>query len=135
MKKITGVILFAALLVTGCSKTEDKTSVDKKETKSEQTAGNNNNNVEVVEIKIPTVQCGTCKMNLTKAFKRVDGINSYDISIDNKIVKINYDKSKTDLDKIEGAIVMAGYQANDKPANKESYDKLQACCKIGGHDK
>src|SRR6187549_1098316 len=110
MKKITGLILLAAIIAIGCSKTEDKTTADKKETKTEQTSENNSG--EVVEIKIPTVQCGTCKMNLTKAFKRVDGINSYDISIDNKIVKINYDKSKTDVDKIEGAIVMAGYQAN-----------------------
>lgn len=30
---------------------------------------------------------------------------------------------------------MAGYQANEKPANKESYDKLEDCCKIGRHDK
>jgi len=132
MKKISVLILFTALLLTGCSKTENKTSSENKGTKTEQTAAKNNG--EVAEIKLPTVQCGTCKMNLTKAFKKVEGINGFDISIDNKLVKVNYDKAKTDINKIEGAIIMAGYQANDKPANKESYDKLPECCKIGGHD-
>ena len=28
---------------------------------------------------------------------------------------------------------MAGYQANDKPADKTAYDNLDDCCKIGGH--
>jgi len=130
MNKITVLIMFAAFLITSCNKTENKTSGENKETKTEQIVTNG----EVVEIKLPTVQCGTCKMNLTKAFKKVDGINSVDISIDNKLVKVNYDKAKTDVNKIEGAIVMAGYQANDKPSNKEAYDKLPDCCKIGGHD-
>ncbi len=131
MKKLSVLILFA-FLIAGCSKTDNKTSNENKEIKTEKTSETNSG--EVVEIKLPTVQCGTCKMNLTKALKKVDGINSFDISIDNKLVKVNYDKVKTDAEKIEGAIVMAGYQANDKPANKEAYDKLPECCKIGGHD-
>ena len=56
------------------------------------------------------------------------------VTVKNKTAKVDYDKAKTDLSKIEGAIVMAGYQANDKPADKKAYDKLEDCCKIGGHD-
>ena len=134
MKKISILILFTVLVIVGCDKTENKISDVNKENKDTKNENAVNNGGEVVEIKLPTVQCGTCKMNLTKAFKKVDGINSFDISIENKLVKVSYDKAKTDADKIEGAIVMAGYQANDKPGNKEAYDKLPECCKIGGHD-
>ncbi|MEO6693853.1 MAG: heavy-metal-associated domain-containing protein [Ignavibacteria bacterium] len=138
MKKISVLILFAVIFLSGCGKTDNQTASEKKSSdehaRKETGQTTENSGGETVEIKLPTVQCGTCKTNITKEFKKVDGINSFDISIEKKIVKVSYDKTKTDADKIEGAIVMAGYQANDKPANKEAYDKLAECCKIGGHD-
>ncbi len=125
---------------TGCGKSDNKTS-DKNspDQKSETTTGTvqsqntNSGEGEVIEIKLPTMQCSTCKKTIESAVKKIDGVSDVNVVVKDKVAKVKYDKSKTDPDKIEGVIVMAGYQANDKPANKESYDKLESCCKISGH--
>ena len=49
---------------------------------------------------------------------------------DEKVAHINYDKSKTDLTKIENAITMACYDANDKKADPTAYQNLDDCCKL-----
>jgi len=49
--------------------------------------------------------------------------------VNDKIAKVKFDNSKTKLSKIEDAITAAGYQANDKPENKEAYNNLLDCCK------
>jgi len=123
------VKLLIFLFALGCCCSRDKeVQEDNKETSVVRTEG------ETVEIKLPTIQCGTCKRNISKSLKKVDGINEFDISVDDKAVTVNFDKNKTSLEKIEAAIVMTGYQANDKPADPEAYEKLDDCCKIGGHD-
>ncbi len=129
-------------LVSGCGKSDNKTSENKSsDQKSEinqskdQADNKSSGQTEVIEINLPTMQCGTCKKNIEGAVKKMDGIEEINVVVKEKIAKVKFDKSKTDLNKIEGVIVSAGYQANDKPANKEAYDKLEDCCKIGGHDK
>ena len=132
MKNIFVLVLFAALILSGCGKSDNKVSGQKQD---EQNTNSGSNQGEVIVVQLPTMQCGTCKKNIEKAVKNLDGIYDVNVVVKDKIANINYDKSKTDLNKIEGAIVMAGYKANDKPANKEAYDKLEDCCKEGGHDK
>jgi copper chaperone CopZ len=84
----------------------------------------------VAVVKLPTVQCDQCKKTLTKAFKKAVGVDEFDINIDAKTVKVKYDKSKTDLAKIENVVTAAGYDANDKKADKDAYDNLDDCCKL-----
>lgn len=81
------------------------------------------------EIKIPSAQCDICKKNISKALKKVKGVSSFEVDIDNKIVHLNFDDSQTNLNKIEDAITMAGYDTNNKRANPDAYDKLDDCCK------
>ena len=134
--------MITLFFVSGCGK-GDKNSAGNKPTDqktevsqgSEQSDNNSSGQTEIIEIKLPTMQCGTCKKNIEGAVKKMDGIEEVNVVVKEKIAKVKFDKSKTDLNKIEGVIVSAGYQANDKPADKEAYDKLDDCCKIGGHDK
>ncbi|HMS64903.1 MAG TPA: heavy-metal-associated domain-containing protein [Ignavibacteria bacterium] len=137
--KLFKIFSFVILLsiISGCGKNENKSSDQNQESKQKSESSQNSGSVtgEVTKINLPTVQCGTCKKTITKALKSTDGVDAVDVNIDEKFVNVTYDKSKTSLDKIEGVIVMSGYQANDKPADKEAYDKLESCCKIGGHDK
>ena len=141
MKKIFYSLLLSALIIIyGCGKSDTKTSENKSSGqnqdvtgKTAQTQNTSSTQGEVIEIKLPTMQCGTCKKNIEGAVKKLDGVNSVNVVVKDKVAKVNYDKMKTDVNKIEGAIVMAGYQANDKPADKNAYDKLESCCKIGGH--
>jgi len=135
-------VMITLFIVSGCGK-GDKNSTDNKPSDqkteiiqgSEQSGNNSSGQSEVIEIKLPTMQCGTCKKNIEGAVKKMDGIEEINVVVKEKVAKVKYDKSKTDLNKIESVIVSAGYQANNKPANKEAYDKLDDCCKIGGHDK
>jgi copper chaperone CopZ len=80
-------------------------------------------------IKIPSAQCDICKKKISKALKKVNGINSFEVDIDNKVVHVKYDNSQTNLNKIEEAIALAGYDANNKKADPDAYEKLDDCCK------
>jgi len=129
-KVIPFIFIAAVLFACGKTSSDNKQSENKSNTEQQNSAATQG---EIIEIKLPTMQCGTCKKNIEKAVKKVDGVNEVNVIVKEKIAKVNYDKSKTDLNKIEGAIIMSGYQANDKPADKAAYDKLEDCCKIGGH--
>lgn len=140
MKKIFPLLLLCVVMtIFSCGKSDIKTSDNKTSGQNSEATTtntqnqNNNTQGEVIEIKLPTMQCSTCKKNIESAVKKLDGVNEVNVSVKDKTAKVNYDKSKTDPGKIEGAIVFAGYQANDKPADKNAYDQLEKCCKVGGH--
>jgi mercuric transport protein len=81
-------------------------------------------------IKVPTVQCGTCRKNITNALNQLDGIKKVKVDISKKNTVVTYDESKIELGAIEDAITNAGYDANDKKANPEAYERLDECCKV-----
>lgn len=130
---IAAIIILSVFVA--CGKSDNKSAGENPESKSntEQTENNSSGQTETVIVQLPTMQCAMCKKNIESAVKKIDGINEVNVVVKDKIAKVNYDKSVTDLSKIEGVIVAAGYQANDKPADKDSYEKLDDCCKIGGH--
>jgi periplasmic mercuric ion binding protein len=91
-------------------------------------AGDNEN----VTVNIPTIQCGTCKKNITKALNNLDGVTSVKVDMKKKTAFVTFDDSKTNTGAIEDAITSAGYDANDKKADHDAYEKLDDCCKVGG---
>jgi len=118
-------------------KTENKQDESKSENKTEQKTetskdvnNEKDNTIQKTTIKIPTAQCGTCKKNIEKALNKVAGIKNMDVDVDNNIVKVSFDKSKTSLGKIENAITSAGYDANNKKSDPDAYSKLDDCCKL-----
>ncbi len=133
------IILSAAIFITGCSKKESNEVTDNKkmnETSTENTAMNHTdgmtdkNSSDHIMVNLPTMQCSTCKKNIETAVKKLDGIESINVVVKEKTAHINYDKSKTDLTKIESTITAAGYDANDKKADPEAYKELDDCCKL-----
>jgi copper chaperone CopZ len=140
LKTYSAILLLSFIFITGCGKSDDKTAGNNAGEKdvTEQTQKTTDENTpvvegEVVEIKLPTVQCNMCKKTIEGDLKKLEGVNAVNVVIKEKVAKVTYDKSKTDVGSIEGVIISAGYQANDQPANKEAYEKLDDCCKIGGH--
>lgn len=140
--KLYSFVIIILFVISGCGKGDNKTTENKSEDRktelkksTELTNNNSTGQTEVIEIRLPTMQCGTCKKNIEGAVKKLDGVEDVNVTVKEKTATVKFDKSRTDLNKIEAVIVSAGYQANDKPANKEAYDKLEDCCKIGGHDK
>lgn len=129
-----GIILIAVTLFFGCGK---KGSTENQNDKQQTTQTNEHDmqktadkNAEHVEIKLPSMQCNICKKNIEKAVNKVPGTIDVKVDKNEKVAHINYDKSKTDLSKIENAITMAGYDANDKKADKDAYNNLDDCCKL-----
>jgi len=143
------IITLSVNLFTGCSKKNDKVNQESKignaqqqniTGKTDDTSMNmnhsdmsmdmNKENIQHEMINIPTAQCDVCKENITKALNKVKGIKSFTVDIDEKVVHINFDKTVTDINRIENAITMAGYAANDKKADPGAYSKLDDCCKL-----
>lgn len=146
------IIVLAVLFTIGCGKNETKNNSSEKEMTKQDTQKNtketinqkteitedmkdmtkdtkDKKNIEHMMIKIPSAQCETCEKNLNKALKKVAGVEKYKVDIDGKVIHINYDRNLTSIAKIENAITSAGYNANDKKANPDAYDKLDKCCK------
>ena len=107
--KWLAVVAIVALGVSACSKMEASTTV----------------------IDVPTAACGSCEKNITTALKAVDGVKNVNFDLKAKKATITYAADKTTVEALEMAVVNAGYQANEKIANKEAYDKLDACCQAG----
>lgn len=79
-------------------------------------------------IKLNSIVCDNCVDRLNKVIGSIDGVSKVDISLAEKQAVVTFDDSKTNLAQIENAITSSGYNANDKLADKDAYDKLPACC-------
>ena len=152
------LIFVFALLLTGCSKQQkdepavnnnkQKESAQQKNTvennspsvKSNETGKDNTNadkemlteskgNIDHKMIKIPSAQCEICQGKIEKALGRTAGVRNYKVDVESKLVHVNFDKTQTNLGKIEKAITLAGYDANDKLADPDAYSRLDKCCK------
>jgi periplasmic mercuric ion binding protein len=137
--KINYSIIFMVLVTIflyGCGKKEstenknDKQQTNQTEKKDPNMQTSTDKNAEHVTVKLPTMQCSICKKNIEKAVNKVPGTIDVKVDKNEKVAHINYDKSKTDLSKIENAITMAGYDANDKKADPTAYQELDDCCKL-----
>lgn len=87
--------------------------------------------VETVEIKTSAV-CGMCKSTIEKALSKESGVSKSKLDVKTKTVAVTYDPAKTSPEKIKKAITMAGYDADDMPADSTAYSKLHDCCKKDG---
>jgi len=129
-----GIIFFAVALFYGCGKKESTENQNDKQqttqTKEQDMQKTDNKNAEHIMINLPSMQCNICKKNIEKAVNKVPGTIDVKVDKNEKVAHINYDKSKTDLSKIENAITMAGYDANDKKADPSAYQNLDDCCKL-----
>ncbi|MBE2256833.1 MAG: heavy-metal-associated domain-containing protein [Ignavibacteria bacterium] len=140
--------LIILLMVTfiGCSKNEVKqtdagtngnnttksgeTTQTSKTDGTTNTTSSGNSNADVVKIDLPSVQCSMCKKTIETALKKDAGVINANVDYKNKNATVEFDKSKTGKETIEGLIIAAGYQANEKPADEKAYNELHGCCKL-----
>ncbi|MEN9952822.1 MAG: hypothetical protein RLZZ520_1090 [Bacteroidota bacterium] len=71
--------------------------------------------------------CGMCKKVIETAATGA-GATKASWSEETKILSVAYNAKKTDVDKIQQAIVAAGYDTQDFTAPTEVYNKLHGCC-------
>ena len=82
---------------------------------------------EVVTIQTSAI-CGSCKARLEKVLKATDGVEEAILNLNNKKMKIKYDPTKTDADKLREVISNTGYDADNVKKKEDAYAKLHMCC-------
>ena len=116
MKKT--LLLFIVLLIVSCS--------------SKKQAEDPLKQIQTASINLPSMVCTTCKKNITKAIYAVEGVKDVDVDVKKKVAEVKFVPMQTNLETIERAVTEAGYDANEKKRNADTYEKLDACCKIDG---
>lgn len=66
--------------------------------------------MEQVVINVEGMTCGGCVASVTKAIKRLEGVEQANVSLEGKIASVIYDKVKTNEDAIKQAVRDAGYE-------------------------
>jgi copper chaperone CopZ len=84
------------------------------------------NKTEKIEVK---GNCGMCETRIEKTVKAVEGVSNADWDKISKKLKVTFDDTKTDIDKIEMAIAKVGHDTPHHKAEAEVYNKLPECCK------
>ena len=63
-----------------------------------------------IELKIEGMHCEGCSKRLTKVVSNVEGVNFAEVSLENKLAKIEYDENVAKLEDLEEAITDAGFE-------------------------
>jgi copper chaperone len=64
-------------------------------------------------LSVPDISCGHCKTSIEGAVKPLDGVDTAEVSIDDRKVDVAYDPSKIDLSDIIMVISDQGYEVDD----------------------
>jgi copper chaperone len=102
MKKIM-MVLFAAVLLTGCNMTSKKT--DEAATNAEAATADW---VEVT-LNVEGMTCDGCENAIQAGVETLDGIAEVESSFEEGWTKVKYDKALTSVEDIEGKITDTGY--------------------------
>ena len=81
------------------------------------------------KIKTPTVGCEDCKNRIETYLKRYDGVTFIMVNWRRKETTVKYLTDRINIEEIKTAISNAGYDADDIPANEDSYKRLPKTCK------
>ena len=95
--------------------------------------------LETAKIKTPEIRCEICKQKVETYLKRIDGVRSISTNINRGEMTVKYLTDRTNIEEIKTAIANNGFDADDIPANEDSYNRLPTSCKKlddgGGHPK
>ena len=90
---------------------------------------NSNSNVKAnntAELKV-LGNCEMCKETIEGSLK-VDGVAKSDWDAETNILKVSFDTTIINLDKIAKNVAAVGYDNEKYKANDETYSKLHECC-------
>ncbi len=72
--------------------------------------------------------CSSCKLRIEKAAKTA-GVTTADWNQSSKMLKITFDASKTNVDKVSKAVAAVGHDTEKYKADAKVYNALPSCCK------
>ena len=63
-----------------------------------------------VEIKVEGMHCEGCSKRLTKVLNNIEGVNTAEVSLENKLANIEYDETIAKIEDFYEAIEDAGFE-------------------------
>ncbi len=63
-----------------------------------------------IEMKIEGMHCEGCSKRLTKVLSNIEGVNAVEVSLENKLAKIEYDEEVAKIEDFKEAIEDAGFE-------------------------
>lgn len=91
------------------------------------------------KISTPNALCQACKDRIEGYLKRYDGVTFVNVNFRKGETQVKYLTDRINIEEIKTAIANCGYDADDVPANPDSYNRLPKTCKKyedgGGHPK
>lgn len=88
-------------------------------------------NLANVDIKTTAI-CDMCEKTIETELIYEKGVKKVDVHLDDAMVHVQYDKTKTSPEKIRVAISKLGYSADDVVGDEAAFKKLPACCQKEG---
>jgi periplasmic mercuric ion binding protein len=85
--------------------------------------------IKKVVISTPTVQCEKCKTRIENYVSREEGVKSVVVDIKKKTTTVTYVYDRIGIEEIKTAIANVGYDADNIPAEIDTYNKLPKCCR------
>lgn len=73
--------------------------------------------------------CEMCKDRIEKAALGLQGVSSATWNASNKMLHLNFDPAKTNIDSISKAIAKTGHDTEKDKADNKVYEALPGCCK------
>jgi copper chaperone CopZ len=73
--------------------------------------------------------CGQCKTRIEKAANSVQGVTKATWNVDDAMLTVTYDATKTTTLKIEEAVSKVGHDTDHFKATDKAYNALPGCCK------
>lgn len=61
-------------------------------------------------MKIEGMHCEGCSKRLTKVLSNIEGVNAVEVSLENKLAKIEYDEEVAKIEDFKEAIEDAGFE-------------------------
>ena len=71
--------------------------------------------------------CEMCKETIEESLK-IDGVTKADWNTETKMIVVNYDSTKINLDKIQKNIATVGYDNPKYKGDDKAYSELPECC-------
>ena len=64
-----------------------------------------------ITLNVKGMHCPSCEMLLTDSLEELEGVSNAKADSKSGIVEVDFDESKTDIDKIKSVIIKEGYEA------------------------
>jgi mercuric ion binding protein len=81
------------------------------------------------KIKTPNALCEECKKRIEAYLDRYDGITLVNVNYRKGETTVKYVTDRINIEEVKTAIANCGYDADDVPANEDSYKRLPKPCK------